>query len=85
MPQDGQLLRIARTACFVRVRETDEVEHERVDDLVRERVLLVEQHADEERVRPRVVHVREPDECSGRVHQWDLHFREHRRDDGRFL
>ena len=85
MPQHGQLLYVAGAARLVRVREADEVEDERVDDLVRERVLLVEQDADEERVWPGVVHVREPDERRGGVHQRHLHFREHGRDDGRLL
>ena len=88
MPQHWQLLYIAGAARLVRVREADEVEDERVDDLVRERVLLVEQDADEERIRPRVIHIRELDERRGGVHQRHqryLHFREPGRDDGRLL
>lgn len=42
MPQNGHDTRVAL--------ETDEVEHKRVDDLVRQRVLLVEEHTDEETV-----------------------------------
>ena len=55
MPQHWQLLYIAGAACLVRVREAYEVEDECVDDLVRERVLLVEQDADAERIRPGVL------------------------------
>lgn len=44
MPQHRHLSRIAL--------ETDEVEHERVDDLVRQRVLFVQKHADEDGVWP---------------------------------
>ena len=51
MPEHGELLDVARTTRLVCVRETDEVEDEGVDDLVRERMLLVEQDANEERVR----------------------------------
>lgn len=43
VPQDGHLARVAL--------EPQEVEHERVDDLVRQRVLLVEQDPDEDAVR----------------------------------
>ncbi len=50
VPEHGELLHVARATRLVRVREADEVEDERVDDLVRQRVLLVEEHADEERV-----------------------------------
>ena len=46
VPQDGE------RALLVCVCESDEVEHERVEDLVRQRVLLVQQHADEQRCRP---------------------------------
>lgn len=58
---------------------------ERVDDLVREHMLLVAQNMNEERVRPGVVHASKPDECHRRVHQRHLHFDEHEPDDGRFL
>ncbi len=51
VPEHGELLRVAGAARFVRVREADEVEDEGVDDFVWQRVLLVEQHANEERVR----------------------------------
>ena len=50
VPEDGQLLRVAGSARLVRVGEADEVEDERVDDLVRQCVLLVEEHADEQGV-----------------------------------
>ena len=50
MPEDGQLLRVAGPARLVRVGEPGEVEDERVDDLVRQCVLLVEEHADEQGV-----------------------------------
>ena len=48
MPEHGELLDVARAARLVRVGEADEVEDESVDDLVRQCMLLVEQHADEE-------------------------------------
>ena len=47
MPEDGQLLRVAGPARLVRVGEADEVEDERIDHFVRERVLFVEQDTDE--------------------------------------
>ena len=47
VPEHGELLRVARLARLVRVREADEVEDERIDHFVRERVLFVEQDADE--------------------------------------
>ena len=50
VPEDGQLLRVAGSARLVRVGEADEVEDESVDDLVRQCVLLVEEHADEQGV-----------------------------------
>ena len=46
VPQDGQ------RAGRVRVGESDEVEDECIEHFVRERVLLVQQDADEERGRP---------------------------------
>ena len=46
VPEDGQ------RAGRVRVGESDEVEYERVEHFVRERVLLVQQNTDEERGRP---------------------------------
>lgn len=61
------------------------MEAERVDDLVREGVPLVEELADEERIRTGVAHVRKPDERRHGVHQRYLHFGEYGRDDGRFL
>ena len=65
VPQHRELLHVARAARLVRVGEADEVEDERVDDLVRQCMLLVEKHADEQRVgacadsvsrRPRLIH-----------------------------
>lgn len=56
MPQDGQLATLALEPVLLVVRKPDKVEHERVDNLVRQRVLLVEQDADEERVGAGVVH-----------------------------
>ena len=56
MPQNGQFFDLASFARLVSVREADEVEHQRVDNFVRERVLLVEEDANEERIcayRPR--------------------------------
>ena len=50
VPEHRQLLTLPALR-LVRVRETDEVEDEGIDDLIRERVLLVEQDANEERVR----------------------------------
>eukprot|EP00982_Pelagococcus_subviridis_P010049 30963-Pelagococcus_subviridis.AAC.2 len=51
MPHHGQLPRL-----FL---EPEEVVHERVDDAERQRVLLIQQHANEETRRARVLHLRE--------------------------
>ena len=51
MPEHRKLFHIAGLAGFVRVGEADKMEHKRVDDLVRKRVLLVQKDADEQRVR----------------------------------
>ena len=46
VPEDGQ------PSLGVGVREPNKVEHERVEDFVRQCVFLVQQHADEQRCRP---------------------------------
>ena len=50
MPEHGELLDVPGTTRFICVREADEVENQRVNDLVRQGVLLIKQHADKERV-----------------------------------
>lgn len=50
MPQHRKLVVPVLTPA--RVGEADIVEHERVDDLVRQRILLVQEHPDEQRIRP---------------------------------
>lgn len=57
MPQDRELV-LACTASG-RVGEPDKVEDKRVNHLVRQGVLLVQQDPDEQRVGARVVHARE--------------------------
>jgi len=59
VPQDGKLFALCTRASFVCVRQADEVEDERVYGFVRERVLFVDEDADEKRVGPRIVHVAE--------------------------
>lgn len=53
------------------VRQPDEMEDERVHHLVRQRVLFIEQHSDEERVRSGVFHVTQTEESGGRVEDRD--------------
>jgi hypothetical protein len=48
VPEHGQLVHVTGALGLVRVREADEVEDERVDDLVRECILLVDEHPYEE-------------------------------------
>ena len=74
MPQHGQLARVAA--------EATEVIDDRVDDLVRHGVLLVEQDAEEEAVGARVVHVGQLGDGGGRVQDRHRHLDEHARDDG---
>ena len=69
VPQHRQLVLSGLRAR--RVSESDKVEHERVDDLVRQGVLLVEQDSDEKRVGSRVVHACQSQESRSRVQDWD--------------
>ena len=61
------------------------MEYERVDNLVRQRVLLVEQHSDEEGVGPSVVHLGEVGNCGTGVNHGDGGFGEDGREDGCLL
>ena len=69
----------------MRIRDPDEVEDKRIEDLVGERILLVEQYADKEGSGAGVVHAREPNESARGVDDGHAHFREHGRYDRGFF
>lgn len=60
----------------------DEVEHESVDDLVRQSVLLVQQDADEERVGTSIVHLGQVRDGRSRVDHGHRGLGQDRREDG---
>lgn len=64
------------------VRQPDEVEDERVHHLVRQRVLFIEEHSDEERVGSGVFHVAQTEESGGGMEHGDGDFGQDRGNDG---
>lgn len=71
MPQYGQLVFLLLAdppdSLHARVGEPDEMKDQRVDDLERQGVFLVEQDTDEERVGSGVFHVTQSEEGGGGV------------------
>ncbi len=85
MPQDRQTIRIALLARLVRIRQANEMEHERVQYLVRQLIFFVNQHPDEKRVGTGVVHLRYMQESCRGVKSGYLRPREDRSDNGGFF
>jgi hypothetical protein len=75
MPKDRQLLLFLLTdppdSLHPSVRQPDEMKDERIYYLVRQRVLFVKQHSDEERVGSGVFHVAQTEQGGGRVEDGD--------------
>lgn len=74
MPKYRELIPSALgLARLVRIREPDEMRPEPIDDLVRQRVFLVEQDTDEERVGTGIVHRGEAEERRGGMQDGDVY------------